>query len=103
MLESREYTEVKAWLETYPCIDLVSRDGSLTYHNAVTDAFPMAVQVSDRFHLLKNLTDYAKGYLKKELQANVKVLIEEEIAPNAVPATRANENRRLTLQRKYEL
>jgi len=103
MLESREYAEVKAWLERYPCIDLVSRDGSLTYHNAVTDAFPMAVQVSDRFHLLKNLTDYAKGYLKKELQANVKVLIEEEIPPNAVPAAKADENRRLTLQRKYEL
>ncbi|WP_420042285.1 transposase [Bacillus thuringiensis] len=45
-------------------LEIVARDGSITYHNAITEAYPEAVQVSDRFHILKNLTDYASDVLK---------------------------------------
>lgn len=68
MVPSREYDDVKKWLESYPNIKIVSRDGSITYHNAISDSHPEAIQISDRFHLLKNLTQYALDYLKKELK-----------------------------------
>lgn len=49
MIESREYEEVKQWLETFQNLKIVSRDGSITYHNAISDAHPRAVQITDRF------------------------------------------------------
>lgn len=33
------------------------------------------MQISDRFHLLKNLTDYAIEYLKKHLKKTIDVII----------------------------
>ncbi len=71
LIESRDLQSVTEWLKTYPNLEVVSRDGSLTYKNAITASHPNAIQVSDRFHLLKNLTEYAKDYLKKTLDPNV--------------------------------
>ena len=103
MIESREYTEVKQWLQTYPNINIVSRDGSITYHNAITDALPNASQVSDRFHLIKNLTSYAQEYLKKEFGVYIKVSGTEGDAPKIPESiSKANENRKLTLKEKFE-
>jgi len=103
MIPSRDAEEVKAWLEAFPNITVVSRDGSNTYRNAISEALPGAVQVSDRFHLLKNLVDYSKEYLKKELCANVKIAaahtMKTEVLP---PLSKADGNRKLTRKEKYE-
>jgi len=53
MIESREADDVAAWLREYPNIEAVSRDGSRAYANAIIEAHPGAVQISDRFHLIK--------------------------------------------------
>ena len=71
MIASRDYKDVEKWLETFPNLKVVSRDGSITYNNAIATAHPNALQVSDRFHLLKNLTTYCKNYLVKILKPNV--------------------------------
>ena len=55
----------------YLNIKIVSTDGSATYHNSITEAHPEAIQISNRFHLYKNLTDYSIEYFKK----NVEVVI----------------------------
>ncbi|WP_231272854.1 transposase [Clostridium botulinum] len=39
---------------------VVSRDASITYKNAISKAHPSAMQISDRFHMLKNFTEYCK-------------------------------------------
>ncbi|HOM03791.1 MAG TPA: transposase, partial [Acetivibrio sp.] len=65
MIDSRDYETVCEWLKTYPNLRVISRDGSVTYNNAITNAHPRALQVSGRFHLLKNLTSYVTEYLKK--------------------------------------
>lgn len=97
LIESRDLESVSEWLKTYPNLEVVSRDGSLTYKNAITASHPNAIQVSDRFHLLKNLTDYAKDYLKKILDPNVTIDKKEiknnlEISPNMI-----------SIKEKYEL
>ena len=58
LIESRDLIDVQDWLGTYPNLLVVSRDGSITYKKAITTSHPMAIQVSDRFHILKNLTNY---------------------------------------------
>lgn len=73
MINSREYNEVVTWLKEFPNLEIVSRDGSITYSNSIKDAHPNAIQVSDRFHLLKNLTSYCKKFLTKHLKTKVQI------------------------------
>ena len=50
LLPSREIEDVVEWLKTYPNLSIVSRDGSVSYHSAISQANTAIVQVSDRFH-----------------------------------------------------
>jgi len=55
LLPDREVSTVEAWLKQHPSIDVVSRDGSSEYASAIRKGAPQARQVSDRWHLVKNL------------------------------------------------
>jgi hypothetical protein len=52
-------------LKGFTGVETVSRDGSGTYKKAFNDAFPKAEQISDRFHLVKNLVEAAQRYFTK--------------------------------------
>lgn len=71
ILNSRDYTDVKHWLDGFPNLEIVSRDGSITYRKAISDSNKNIIQVSDRFHLLKNLTEYAKNYIKRKIPVHI--------------------------------
>ncbi|WP_352404757.1 transposase [Sporanaerobacter acetigenes] len=73
ILESRDYEEVKRWLSSFPNLELISRDGSIVYNKAIKDAHPKSIQVSDRFHILKNLTDYCKQYIKRIFKNKIEI------------------------------
>lgn len=75
MIESRETEDVSRWLAEYPNLRVVSRDGSQQYAAAITQAHPGAMQVSDRFHLLKNLNDRATDALQKLFQGRITIPI----------------------------
>ena len=103
VVASREQKEVVEWLKSYTNLRVVSRDGSITYRNAISEAHPEAIQVSDRFHLYKNLTNYAIEYLKKQLKIVVQVVADAlEIKSTKIELNQANENRKLTLEEKYQ-
>ena len=57
VIDSRETKQVEEWLKSYLNINVVSRDGSQAYASAIRNAHPDAMQVSDCFHLIKNLSD----------------------------------------------
>lgn len=48
VLPDREAATLEVWLRTHPGVEIVCRDGSATYAEAVRRALPDAVQVSDR-------------------------------------------------------
>lgn len=73
ILESRDTKLVENWLRTYPNIELISRDGAQTYASASTNAHPNAIQVSDRFHLLKNLSEAVELYIRKVFPTRVDI------------------------------
>lgn len=73
MIPSRDYEEVKNWLESFPNLEIVSRDGSAIYNSAITAAHLNVLHISDRFRLLKNLSSYCRDYLTKLLKTNVKI------------------------------
>lgn len=70
LLASREVKDVTEWLKSYPNIRIVSRDGSVSYKSAVEQTGMDIQQVSDRFHLLKGLTDAAKKFITRFLAVN---------------------------------
>nr|WTB34931.1 ISL3 family transposase [Streptomyces sp. NBC_00830] len=55
VLPDRTAQTLIAWLRDHSGVEIVCRDGSATYAQAVTDALPDAAQVSDRWHLWHNL------------------------------------------------
>lgn len=54
IIDSRETTAVAEWLKTYPNLSVISRDGAQAYASASSNSHPEALQISDRFHLLKS-------------------------------------------------
>jgi transposase len=48
---------VAAWLKAHPEVEVVGRDRSQTYAQAVTEGASQAQQVADRWHLLENLRE----------------------------------------------
>jgi hypothetical protein len=55
LLADRTVEAVSAWLKKHPTIDTISRDGSSEYASAIKKGAPQAREVSDRWHLVKNL------------------------------------------------
>nr|WP_322723633.1 ISL3 family transposase [Streptomyces spongiae] len=59
VLPGRSADTLETWLREHPGAQIVCRDGSGAYGEAVRRALPDAVQVSDRWHIWKNLCDKA--------------------------------------------
>jgi len=102
VVDKKTITAVCKWLRTYPNFLVISRDGSITYGNAITDAHPEALQICDRFHLLKNLTLYVTEYLKKRLKPQVSIQSVSQEIKEVETIKQVDENRKLTLKEKYE-
>lgn len=68
LLADRESHTVETWLKDRPEVNIVSRDRFSGYASAVTNALPDAVQVADRWHLLKNMGDALQKLLERKRQ-----------------------------------
>jgi len=75
MIESRELDDVSRWLAEYPNLRIVSRDGSVAFAAAIAKAHPGAMQISDRFHILKNLSDRARLVFQKLFQGRIAIQV----------------------------
>jgi transposase len=59
VMEGRTADVVEDWLREHPGVEIVTRDGSGAYGEAVRSALPDAVQCGDRWHLWHLLTEAA--------------------------------------------
>ena len=66
LLPDRSAETLIAWLKEHPEVEVVSRDRSTDYQRAAKEGAPQAVQVADRWHLLKNLGESLKHWLERQ-------------------------------------
>lgn len=100
LIPSRDCDEVVKWLKSYPNLQVVSRDGSITYKKAISLSHPKAIQVSDRFHILKNLTSYCKDYLTNYFKPKVIIDVTAKVAVSNATTKTTLQNKKLTLEEK---
>ena len=97
MIPSRETIDVSRWLAAFPNIQVISRDGASTYSSAAPDSHPGAVQVSDRFHLIKGLSEAINRYIIREFPARVEIPLTEAV-PDEMAALYNTANRPLRIR-----
>ena len=89
ILPDREAASVAAWLKRYPSIEIISRDRSDTYATAARLGAPQALQVTARWHLLKNLSEALQRCLSHHLSLSRKQQTRELLeAPPALQSQR---------------
>lgn len=73
LLPDRTAETLEAWLKEHPGVEILSRDRSKTYRSGMDRGAPDAIQVADRFHLLKNLEETLESFFKGQTQTLQKV------------------------------
>jgi transposase len=90
LLPDREVASVEAWLKDRPGVEIVSRDRGTAYIEGATKGAPNAVQVADRWHLLKNLGDALERLLTRHYKTLREVVesAQESAPPVPLPDSR---------------
>lgn len=86
LLPDRTVASVAAWLRAHPTIEIVTRDRSSLYAEAIRQGAPHAIQVADRFHLVKNLVEAVEKFFYQK-----RTLL--QAAANPLPTDRASNPR----------
>ncbi|MEQ9587327.1 MAG: ISL3 family transposase, partial [Parvibaculaceae bacterium] len=69
LLPDRDVDSLAKWLQGHSSIEIISRDRGDIYRKGATTGAPHALQVADRFHLMKNLRDAFGRFLEGQSKA----------------------------------
>ncbi len=97
LLEDRSAETLAVWLKRYPKLRIISRDRSTEYERGIEQGAPQAVEVLDRWHLLKNLRQSTERILESNHAAFSEIALpvraeagEKEALMEHTPAPRSS-------------
>ena len=108
LLPDREAATIATWLREHPGVEVVSRDRFRAYKEGVTCGAPDAVQVANRWHLLRNMTEALERWLggkRRAIRQAAKDAATPSVESVAANMTRGDAGHALptrTLQRSTE-
>jgi len=85
LLPDRTAETLTAWLLAHPGVQLISRDRAGEYAQGASKGAPEAIQVADRFHLTKNLSEVVERILSHHRQALRQIRFVPASSPSAAP------------------
>jgi transposase len=65
LLGDRSSATLEQWLREHPGVEIISRDRANDYAEGASRGAPDAIQVADRFHLLKNIREMLERILER--------------------------------------
>ena len=92
LLPDRNSETLSRWLKAHQQLAIISRDRAGEYSKAAQEGAPQAVQVADRWHLLKNLGDSLKR-LANRFNGQIRLVAQESVkaSPSEVIKQQAQE------------
>jgi len=84
LINDRDAETVAKALKEYPNVETVSRDRSSAYAKAVDQGIPKAVQIADKFHLVKNCGEHMDTQLRKsfiQIKDELSTFMNEPLPP----------------------
>ena len=88
LLPDRSADSFHAWLVQHPDVRVVARDRGEYYARGATSGAPQAVQVADRWHLLRNLSDALKRLTDRYPRQIAEAWqVVNQLPPSRLPAT----------------
>ncbi|WP_438780327.1 transposase [Enterococcus sp. DIV0187] len=73
LIPSRKLFDVQEWLQKFPNLTFVIRDGSHIFRRAISEVSLDIIQVADRFHVLKSLTEHATKALRSLIPKKIEL------------------------------
>src|SRR5436309_5595676 len=86
LLPDRSAESFAAWLHAHPGVEIISRDRAGCYAEGATNGAPQAVQVVDRWHLLRNVSAVLQRGVERERKhlLSATVTVNQELGAVAV-------------------
>lgn len=105
LLPDRTAETLTAWLQEHPGAEIITRDRSDQYAKGATVGAPDAIQIADRWHLIRNWADVVERVLKRHHLALrqvqlVTALPEKATAATLLPPKTVNRRRKYAEERR---